>query len=448
MPVDPNDFLLPEEQFERNGNGAAPKTAPEDAGLLARLWVETPESGGPCGGRDPSLVEVAGALRRRRFTLDEALVYCHAWDQACCKPPLGDDHLRAKLSRFWVEWLEGSDPMLTPEEARGDTPELRFLTVADMVAIEAELGAMVWLLENVIPEGGLIYFSAPPAGAKTWVLHDIAKAFVTGGPWIGRFYLEKRNVLYLDEEMGVRKTLPRLRKLGLTDDTAGFWYTDKAGVRFDNPKHVQQIVQHCKDNDIKVVIVDTLTRVHNYDENDNSQMRLLFRRFSALMDIGITVIVAHHDRKKGADSDVRHERMRGAGEIAAMADMAYAIDKCGTAYRLSTSKGRLVAEDDQITVEFTIDDNADHTTVTLREITDAEKSQNRAVAMEREIREALLDGPMHTEELDKAIKGRRSDITDAAKALVGKNVIERWKIDRKIYYAYPGQRPDVATDVA
>lgn len=439
MPVDPNDFLIPESEVSRNGNEAgAPSVAPEDAGLLARLWVKTPKSGGPRGGRDQSLTDIAGALRRRRFSLDEALVYCSAWNSACCEPPIDEPDIRAKLSRFWVEWLEGSDPLLTPEAARGEAAELQFLTMPEMAALETELGAMKWLLDNVLPEGGLVYFSAPPAGAKTWALLDMVKAFVTGEQWLGKYDLEPRNVLYLDEEMGVRKALPRLRKLGVPDDAEGFWYTDKAGVRFDNPKHVAQIVKHCEANSIRVVFVDTLTRVHSLDENDNSQMRTLFRQFSTLMDRGITVIVAHHDRKKGAESDVRHERMRGAGEIAAMADMAYSIDKVGHMFRLTTSKGRLVAEEDQVTVDFSIVDSADKTGVALREVTHAEKEANRVGDMERRIREALMDGPCWVNELVTATRGRKSDVSQAARGMADRGELETRKDGQRVYYGIPG----------
>lgn len=441
MAIDIDDFLLPEDE-----PAGAPSSAPSDSGILARLWARTPEGGGPRGGRDQSLTDMAGALRRRRFTLDEAVVVCNAWDTACCEPPIGPAAIQEKLARFWVEWLEGADPLLTPEAVRGGTTEIEFLTMPQMAEQEEELGALKWLLDNVLPEGGLIYFAAAPAGAKTWVMLDLAKAFVTGDPWLGKFDVEMRNVLYIDEEMGLRKALPRLRKLGIPDDATGFWYTDKAGVRFDSPKHVAQILAHCEANDVKVVFIDTLTRVHDLDENDNSQMRRLFRAFSILMDKGITVIIAHHDRKKGADSDVRHERMRGAGEIAAMADMAYAIDRAGNVFRLTTSKTRLVAEEHEIKLDFTIKDSDDGTTVTIREVTDAEKAQSRIGHMAKMVRDALLDGPMFSRELEGAVKGRKGEVLEAAKWLAEAGEIERWRLDRKVYYAYPGSRPEAATD--
>jgi hypothetical protein len=439
MPVNVDDFLADGDPEASGGSVRSDST---------EFWTDIPESGGPFGGRDATLTSFAGVLRRRRFKLDEALPMLLSWDRQCCKPPLGEAYIKDKLRTWWVDWAQGTEADLTPEEARGEEADLAFLTYEDMAALEKEAGALAWLLDNVLPEGGLVYFSAPPAGAKSWVLLDLVKAFTTGDPWIGKYTLKKTNVLYIDEEMGVRKILPRLRKLGLTDGIDGFWYTDKAGVRFDNVKHVRKILAHCQAHDIKAVFVDTLTRVHNLDENDNSQMRQLFRRFSALMDAGITVMVAHHNRKKGAESDVAHEQMRGAGEIAAMADMAYSIDKAGKVFRLSTSKGRLVAEEDQITIDFAIEDNADRTATVLREVSDTERVLARNSETERRILSALMDGQKNGTELCSAIKGRKADILDAVKRMANDGRIVRSKDGQKVYYSLPGtgREPDEDDD--
>jgi hypothetical protein len=159
-------------------------------------------------------------------------------------------------------------------------------------------------------------------------------------------------------------------------------------------------------------------------------------------------MVAHHNRKKGAESDVAHEQMRGAGEIAAMADMAYSIDKAGKVFRLSTSKGRLVAEEDQITIDFAIEDNADRTATVLREVSDTERVLARNSETERRILSALMDGQKNGTELCSAIKGRKADILDAVKRMANDGRIVRSKDGQKVYYSLPGtgREPDEDDD--
>jgi hypothetical protein len=411
------------------------------------LFEPHPQGGGPFGGRNNALTCFTGFLRAKRVPFDAALPLAQWWSDKYMDPPFSAREIKDTLERQWVQWAEGNLSDLTPDELNGVPAELEFMTVADMAAWERETGAMTWLLENVLPDGGLVYFSAPPAGAKTWVMQQLAVALTTGTPWLGKYDVERRNVLYIDEEMGVLKTLPRLRKLGMPENAEGFYYTNKIGVRLDFPPHVQQIAKFVETNNIGVVIVDTLTRVHSMDENDNSQMRHLFKQFSSLMALNCTVIVAHHDRKKGADSDVRHERMRGAGEIAASADMAYSIDKIGHMFRLSTSKGRLVAEEDQITVDFVIEDNEDNTRVDLREVSGAEKAEQRNKDLEERILAALMDGPASTRELTSKIKGRTGDLSSVAKAMADAGTINRQKAGLKIYYCLPGtEMPEIDAD--
>lgn len=398
-----------------------------------------PRGGGPFGGRDNAATAFTGFVRAKRIPLEAARAMAVWWDQTYCDPPLGARAVEEKLNRAWVRWEAGGLPDLTPEEVRGEGGALEFMTLQDMAAFEGSVGALKWLLDAVLPEGGLVYFSAPPEGGKTWLLLDLVRAFVMGEEWIGKYPLEKRNVLYIDEEMGVRKALPRLRKLGVPDNADGLWYTNKVGVRLDNPAHLHAILRHVEANGISVVFIDTLTRVHGMDENDNSQMRELFRRFAPLLEKNVTVIVAHHDRKKGADSDVKHERMRGAGEIAAMADMTFAVDRIGHMFRLSTSKGRLVAEDEKITVDFVIEDNAARTATALREVDATEKQAQRDMETEGRILAALIDGPMSTRELHAAVKARRDDVTDGVKRMAADGRVNTWKDGQKTVYGLPGQ---------
>jgi hypothetical protein len=156
--------------------------------------------------------------------------------------------------------------------------------------------------------------------------------------------------------MGVQKVLQRLRKLGMRS-AEGMGYLNRVGVRFDNALDVERVVKHCQATGVGLVMIDSLVRIHGMDENDNSQMRKLYDAFKKLLDVGITVLIAHHNRKGGTDSTVKHEGMRGAAEIVAAADMAYSVEKQANGlYRMYVTKGRLISDEDAIDVTFEIRD--------------------------------------------------------------------------------------------
>jgi len=185
---------------------------------------------------------------------------------------------------------------------------------------------------------------------------DLIRACCFGGKWLNEFEIPQTKVLYLDEEMGVQKVLERLRKLGMRS-AEGMGYLNRVGIRFDQPLDVERIVKHCQSQGIGLVLIDSLVRIHGMDENDNSQMRKLYDAFKKLLDNGITVLIAHHNRKGGTDSTVKHEGMRGAAEIVAAADMAYSVEKQANGlYRMFVTKGRLISDEDAIDVTFEIRD--------------------------------------------------------------------------------------------
>ena len=73
-------------------------------------------------------------------------------------------------------------------------------------------------------------------------------------------------------------------------------------------------------------------------------------------------MIAHHDRKGGTAGGIAHEGMRGAAEIVAAADAAYSLSRVDKGqYRIQTTKGRLVGEDEALDVTFEIADDGGQT---------------------------------------------------------------------------------------
>jgi hypothetical protein len=300
------------------------------------------------------LVTLLGFLRAKRYTIDVAQLQAVWWSETYCDPPLDREVILETVGRFWSQWAAGTVPDDLPG---GQT--LAPWEVWDWTRMEVEeekLGKQSWLIPNVLSTGGLHYLSSPPGSGKTWVMCDLIRACCFGGKWLNEFEIPQTRVLYLDEEMGVQKVLERLRKLGMRS-AEGMGYLNRVGVRFDQPLDVERIVKHCQSQGIGLVLIDSLVRIHGMDENDNSQMRKLYDAFKKLLDNGITVLIAHHNRKGGTDSTVKHEGMRGAAEIVAAADMAYSVEKQANGlYRMYVTKGRLISDEDAIDVTFEIRD--------------------------------------------------------------------------------------------
>ena len=256
--------------------------------------------------------------------------------------------------------------------------------------------------------------SSPPGSGKTWVMCDLIRAAVFGDKWLSEFDIPQTKVLYIDEEMGVQKVLQRLRKLGMRS-AEGMGYLNRVGVRLDNILDVERIVKHCQAQGIGLVLIDSLVRVHGLDENDNSQMRKLYDSFKKLLDVGITVLIAHHNRKGGTDGTVKHEGMRGAAEIVAAADMAYSVEKQANGlYRMYVTKGRLISDEDAIDVTFEIRDEDGLTKV--RTLDAGARSEVITQEIRSKLIELISDSPGITQTRLVELCGSRKSVVAATLA--------------------------------
>jgi len=366
MPIDVSSRLR---QIEKKGPSAFPRGQVKRT-TLSELFQEIPEGGNNAvKGRDAASVAFIGHLKRSGMDFDFALGLLHMWNERFCKPPLAPAALTEKASRLWVEFAETDTLPAAPVEQL-----LTFLDIPRMEEEAAKSAAQGWVMEGTIPSAGLVYITAPPAFGKTWVVLDLMRACLTGTPWLGRYPVEKTSVMYLDEEMGVARVLPRIQKIGIPRNS-DLLYTNREGVKLDNKSHREQICDAVKKYDIKIIVVDSLTRVHGLDEGSNKEMARLYGFMREIMDAGATLVICHHDRKGGqGDSSVGHDRSRGAGEIMAAADMVYSVEKRDGIHKIVCTKSRLISEEDAVSCEFLIEDSEDRSRVFVRAVNQNEIS--------------------------------------------------------------------------
>jgi hypothetical protein len=77
---------------------------------------------------------------------------------------------------------------------------------------------------------------------------------------------------------------------------------------------------------------------------------------NAIAATGCAVLNLHHDRKKGTDSDVSHEKASGASDIIAQCSMAFGVTRTKDTYMLECRKSRIVADTDVPKITFRLED--------------------------------------------------------------------------------------------
>jgi hypothetical protein len=187
--------------------------------------------------------------------------------------------------------------------------------------LEKKLPPSKWVVDGVIPEGMTILSSAP-GQFKTYLLLALAKQISNGELAFGHFGLQKRNVLFINEEMGERAMQDRIKSIN--GEFGEFYMTNLAGIKLDD---VSILLKICKEREITLVIFDSLTRIHRLKENDADDVKKIFEAVVVLLKENISVIMTHHHRKTpmfGAKNG--SEEMRGSIDILAQLDCHLAID--------------------------------------------------------------------------------------------------------------------------
>lgn len=215
-----------------------------------------------------------------------------------------------------------------------------------------------WLVNNIIPDSGLVLLSAAPASFKTWVALEISLCIADEKPLFSTFNTSKCGVLIADEESGSRMLQDRFIKLGAKSsiDEAGeyleaekpIYCLSRVGRRIDED-YIKELIAECVRHEIKLVIFDSLVRFHSARENDASEMAKTLNLFKVLNDNGIATLLLHHNRK---GFGLAGEMVRGSSDILASCDIHMSITRKGRKITISQTKNRYMEELQPFTVEL------------------------------------------------------------------------------------------------
>ena len=390
-----------------------------------KLMERHPEGGGPYGGRDNAVTALVGYLRERQFHYDLAVAFAQDWNLKHCDPPLPAHDVEDKVSRAWAEWSLSVREMYTKEVAVKDLLADRAKAVEvkeprkkkipwdwDRLQEEAAKSRDTeWIIPNVIARQAIHYFAGPPSSGKSWMAADLVRAAESAGMWMSLAPCVKSKVLYVNEEMGVGEYNKRFHLL-YPEACRGLHSFVNENMKVTDPDDLQDIVDSVINLKIDIVIIDTFVRVHNLDENSNSEMSQLYQHFKKITDAGAALVVLHHARKGGAGA-IGHESMRGAVEIAAQAETIMSIDNKLGHYTVKTVKQRRSSFEDQINFEFKIHAHSPEALEIQRiDIATAEKTMDQAIL------DYIDSNPGQTsQQISEGIKKRKSDVVRALQGL-------------------------------
>ena len=210
---------------------------------------------------------------------------------------------------------------------------LRLYSTAELL----NLPAPSWLIDRIMPAGGLVGLYGQPSAGKSFIALDIALSVSTGRPWMGH-PVDPGHVLYLAAEGGAgisKRVRAWLQHNDIKPSQTNIaWLIESVPVHVDSDQMailLERVLTEIEDTP-DLVIVDTLARCFDGEESETGDMGRFIGGVDHLRaQLGCTVLVIHHTRLDG-------DRERGNTSFRGAADAMLAVYKDGDDVRISCTK--------------------------------------------------------------------------------------------------------------
>jgi len=177
-----------------------------------------------------------------------------------------------------------------------------------------------WLIEPIIPDGGVVMLSGNPGSFKSFLALDIASSVARGGSFAGRRRSAARPVLYLDAENPLSVIGARRRFLGISPCEQLRYWPRSSGAPLPELDDTNLLAFAAER---PLIVLDSFIRFHKGSENDNAEVAGTMAKILNLAAKGATVILLHH---AGKDPD---KQFRGATELEAAPDVCFRAKREG-----------------------------------------------------------------------------------------------------------------------
>lgn len=242
---------------------------------------------------------------------------------------------------------------------KNDTSQFKPISLSHLMA--RKFKDTSWIVKKLIPSEGITAISGSPATFKTWIVLDLALKVANEEILFDKFITTQSNVLIIDEENGERLLQARIKKLDSKFELPIYFLSLK-GFNLSE-EIVADVIKIAKEKNIKLIIFDSLVRIHGADENDATKMAGVFKHLKKFNKERISVIFTHHNRKQGFLKGSPSQNMRGSSDILAFVDCHLAIERKEKFLTITQTKLRqeeemkpfkldVINDDDELKFEF------------------------------------------------------------------------------------------------
>jgi len=261
-------------------------------------------------------------------------------------------NMNASLSFDEIEWHKGVEygRQLQAMNAK-KIPKPIFLNGAELFN---EHQPKQWLVEGFMEINSLNMLFGQPASGKSFIALDLAFHVAIGKPWHG-YSVSSGNAIYITGE-AIRGCKERVRACithNNIEQLDNFNISNRVTSLYDDDefaclqKELDQISES-SDQPIRLIVIDTVARFLEGDENSSKDMGAFIRKVDFLKHkYDCTVLLVHHSGHGGGP------RARGSSALKAALDSEFLITKSrNKSMKMSCTKMKDDEEPNDLNFEF------------------------------------------------------------------------------------------------
>lgn len=307
------------------------------------------------GNRNSTFASLAGRLHHDGWSELDIIMLLEPW---AARFKFSMDELRMEIggicSRYPGNTASPSHHISIVE--RGNKPPMpEPLWLSEFLAAGED--ETPWLVDRLIPVGGITIIAGPPGYGKSWFLHDLALACATGTLWLNHFKVIGGPVLYVDEEsppVSLRHRFKRLLKAKkLCSNDIDLRLLIRTGVRLTDDTSMRHLTRLILKLRPTLLILDSFIRLHDSNENSATEMSNVSAIILELVNkTGCTIVLADHQRKSGLPGERLNDKLRGSTEKLAFIDSLLSLHYSEGNLSVEHSKSRNCINVSTFSIEF------------------------------------------------------------------------------------------------
>lgn len=264
--------------------------------------------------------------------LKAGLDFCMSCEATKNLQQVGEDKYCPKhteeIQDFYKKGLtKPAENELTKEQARALKSVESTKTLKKLM--EDGVPPMSWRVDKFLPERGVVMIGAEAGSYKTYLAQYLALCIANGEDFLEAYPTKKGTVLYVDEENGEASLMRRFEQLKngheFDDYPENIFLTVYEDVKLDTHQGREIIDALIDRYDPDVIILDSMVRLMDGDENSSTDVREVFDTIKILLEEKPRCFVFLHHTRKNANG--RMSDLRGSGDFSAMTDVVVMVDK-------------------------------------------------------------------------------------------------------------------------